>query len=109
MADTSQTTEPSSSTSVNQPSSTASSPLLSAQPTCATCIKTPDSLKECIKCHSVSYCNKDCQKAHFKVHKKVCAGLAQEYSKHNEPKMARSTVSTKAARDRGLQKWQFDT
>jgi hypothetical protein len=55
----------------------------------------------------VSYCNKDCQKAHFKTHKKVCASLAQEYVKEHEPKMAsRSTASTAAQRDRGLQKWQ---
>jgi hypothetical protein len=33
--------------------------------------------------------------------------LAQEYVKEHEPKMAsRSTASTAAQRDKGLQKWQ---
>ncbi|KAH7087636.1 hypothetical protein FB567DRAFT_525393 [Paraphoma chrysanthemicola] len=88
-----------------------SSTTASTQPqTCAQCAKSPDTLKQCLKCHSVSYCGKDCQKAHFKSHKKVCASLAQEYVKANEPKMAsRSSTSARGARDKGLQKWQFDT
>jgi hypothetical protein len=99
-------TESGPSNSTSEPTTEASS---SAPPTpqCAQCGKSPSTLKQCLKCHSVSYCDKDCQKAHFKVHKKVCASLAQEYVKANEPKMAsRSTQSTKGARDRGLQKWQ---
>lgn len=85
----------------------ANAPVSEPASTCAQCGKSPESLKQCLKCHSVSYCNKDCQKANFKVHKKVCASLAQEYTKAHEPKMAsRSTASTKGARDRGLQKWQ---
>lgn len=86
-------------------------PSTSAQPAptaCAQCGKAPESLKQCIKCHSVSYCNKDCQKVHFKAHKKACPILAQEYVKSHEPKMAsRSSGAAKgAARERGLQKWQ---
>jgi hypothetical protein len=77
-------------------------------PSCAQCSKTAETalLKQCLKCHSVWYCGKDCQKAHFKTHKKVCAGLAQEYSKANEPKMASRAPARGGDRDRGLQKWQ---
>jgi hypothetical protein len=96
------------SNSASQPTNTTSEASSSSTTTqCAQCGKSPSSLKQCLKCHSVSYCDKDCQKAHFKTHKKVCASLAQEYVKANEPKMAsRSTQSTKDARDKGLQKWQ---
>ncbi|KAF2877396.1 hypothetical protein BDV95DRAFT_559150 [Massariosphaeria phaeospora] len=90
-------------------SSSASSTAPAPQPpsACAQCGQSPASLKQCLKCHSVSYCTKDCQKAAFKVHKKVCASLAQAYTKAHEPKMeSRSTASAKGARDRGLQKWQ---
>jgi hypothetical protein len=96
-------------TSQEEASASSSSTAPDTQPTsiCAQCSNSPESLKQCLKCHSVAYCNKDCQKANFKVHKKVCASLAQEYTKAHEPKMAsRSTASTKGARDRGLQKWQ---
>ncbi|KAL1792449.1 hypothetical protein ACET3X_008956 [Alternaria dauci] len=105
--DLSPTTQQESSGSA-QPASTSSS---TAPPqACAQCGKSPDSLKQCIKCHSVTYCNKDCQKAHFKAHKKACPILAQEYVKLHEPKMAsKSSASTAGGRERGLQKWQFDT
>jgi hypothetical protein len=73
---------------------------------CAQCGKDEQSLKDCTKCHSVAYCNKDCQKAHFKSHKKVCAGLAQEYSKTHEPKMASRAPPKAGDRAGGLQKWQ---
>ncbi|KAL0257705.1 hypothetical protein SLS55_006868 [Diplodia seriata] len=33
-------------------------------------------LKRCAKCHSEQYCNRDCQRAHWKTHKKVCAAIA---------------------------------
>ncbi|KAI8930811.1 hypothetical protein NX059_011834 [Plenodomus lindquistii] len=99
-----------SSSSSSEQTPTQSTPLTSSQQaTCAQCGKSPDSLKQCIKCHSISYCNKDCQKANFKTHKKVCASLAQEYTKTHEPKMASKAPPRNDARDRGLQKWQFDT
>ncbi|OJD31510.1 mynd domain [Diplodia corticola] len=44
--------------------------------TCASCGKVSDDLKRCAKCHSERYCNRDCQKAHWKTHKKVCASRA---------------------------------
>lgn len=104
------------STTVTSSASTTSPEASTSQPTeasslpeaCAQCEKTPESapLKQCLKCHSVSYCSKDCQKAHFKSHKKVCASLAQEYAKAHEPKMASRAPARAGARDRGLQKWQ---
>lgn len=42
---------------------------------CAKCDaaeKSSGAFKTCAKCRDVYYCNKACQKAHFKVHKKTC-------------------------------------
>lgn len=110
--DVAPTTQPESSNSASsqppiaEPTPTSSSSTAPPQ-ACAQCGKSPDSLKQCIKCHSVTYCNKDCQKAHFKAHKKACPILAQEYVKLHEPKMAsKSSASTAGGRERGLQKWQ---
>lgn len=44
--------------------------------TCANCGKTSADLKRCAKCRSEYYCNRDCQKAHWKAHKRVCASRA---------------------------------
>ncbi|KAF1828288.1 hypothetical protein BDW02DRAFT_467795, partial [Decorospora gaudefroyi] len=75
---------------------------------CAQCGQTPSVPKTCNKCHSAAYCNKDCQKNHFRQHKKVCASLAQEYVKLHEPKMATrgGGGSSREGPQRGLQKWQ---
>jgi hypothetical protein len=46
----------------------------------------------------------------FKTHKKVCAALAQEYSKTADLKMESSGARAVKENHRGgLQKWQFDT
>lgn len=55
--------------------SSGSRPTEEASNTCATCQKT-ESLKKCAKCHSITYCSRDCQKAHWKTHKRDCAKLA---------------------------------
>lgn len=41
---------------------------------CTTCKKTPPevTLKRCSKCSLTPYCSRDCQKADWKAHKKVC-------------------------------------
>ncbi|KAF2993004.1 hypothetical protein E8E13_000203 [Curvularia kusanoi] len=76
---------------------------------CAQCGKTDAALKACNKCHTTPYCGKDCTKAHFKTHKKVCAALAQEYVKNNEPKMASRAAPKSNDRNTGYKKWEFDT
>jgi hypothetical protein len=58
----------------------ASSPRPPQQPrTCAVCGK-PQSrqqkLQRCAGCHSVRYCSTDCQRAHWREHRKDCAGGA---------------------------------
>ncbi|KAK6525427.1 hypothetical protein TWF694_005565 [Orbilia ellipsospora] len=39
---------------------------------CATCGNSGETIKHCAKCKSEFYCSRDCQKAHWKEHKKVC-------------------------------------
>ncbi|KAJ4366120.1 hypothetical protein N0V83_007755 [Neocucurbitaria cava] len=52
-------------------------------PACANCEKTAAaanlaSLKACAKCKTTQYCGRDCQKADWKTHKKICAKNASE-------------------------------
>lgn len=46
--------------------------------TCAACGKKGDNLKACTACRTVKYCNKECQVAHRKHHKKACKLLYDE-------------------------------
>lgn len=39
---------------------------------CSNCDSSSHDLKKCAGCHLVSYCNKECQKQHWKIHKKEC-------------------------------------
>ncbi|CAD0085478.1 unnamed protein product [Aureobasidium vineae] len=82
--------------------------------TCAQCKKLEEDpedkpLKACTTCKSVYYCSRECTKAHYKVHKKECAKLAQEYSKTAVFKPAVRSSAPKEGHKGGLQKWQFDT
>ncbi|PPJ59037.1 hypothetical protein CBER1_01673 [Cercospora berteroae] len=45
---------------------------------CAACSSTGEELKRCGRCLKVEYCNKECQTAHWKTHKKECSRLAGE-------------------------------
>ncbi|CUI16871.1 Methyltransferase domain-containing protein [Candidatus Protochlamydia naegleriophila] len=42
------------------------------EPACSCCSKTDIKLQVCSKCQFAKYCNTDCQKKHWPVHKKVC-------------------------------------
>ena len=46
-------------------------------------------LMTCVRCHSVMYCTKACQKTDWKAHKKHCDALANEY--HNSSSASTST------------------
>jgi len=43
---------------------------------CALCGQTTHS--QCVGCKTVYYCTRECQKAHWKLHKKECASLANK-------------------------------
>jgi splicing suppressor protein 51 len=47
---------------------------------CANCHKTGVSLKHCAKCKTTTYCSRDCQKNHFREHKKECVVNAVKYN-----------------------------
>ena len=40
------------------------------QSVCVYCNKTAK--QKCSRCHAVYYCNKDCQSAHYRIHKQLC-------------------------------------
>jgi len=64
---------------------------------CANCQKTEEelgsSLKRCAKCQTTTYCSRDCQKGHWKTHKKSCASYAAANSSSSAG--ASSTTSSK--------------
>ena len=49
-------------------------------PSCAGCKQTTSNLKACAKCKTTQYCGRDCQKANWKAHKKLCSSLAAKAS-----------------------------
>lgn len=57
----------------------------------------------------MAYCSRECLKGAFKGHKKVCAGLAQEWSRGADIKMATGRGGVGKVRERGIGKWEFDT
>lgn len=50
---------------------------ISVDKNCSHCKKAGFELKRCTRCKSIWYCNRDCQKADWKTHKKTCASNAQ--------------------------------
>ncbi|GMH71922.1 hypothetical protein TL16_g05780 [Triparma laevis f. inornata] len=52
---------------------------LSICPTCSS----PSATLRCSRCYSVSYCNKKCQKSHWKSHKKQCALAAKNVTEES--------------------------
>ncbi|CAG7555004.1 unnamed protein product [Fusarium equiseti] len=66
---------------------------------CKTCQKTePEvSLKRCAKCSSESYCSRECQKADWKNHKKVCGKQGSSASAS-----ASASTSTRGSPPKGL-------
>ena len=48
---------------------------------CSQC-ETEGATKKCSSCKQAFYCSKECQKAHFRMHKKECAQLAQGGPSH---------------------------
>ncbi|KAF1954603.1 putative MYND domain protein [Byssothecium circinans] len=50
---------------------------------CAKCQKTDDdapNMKRCAKCQTTHYCSRECQKVHWKIHKKVCSTNAASHA-----------------------------
>jgi len=44
---------------------------------CSHCSSTPEKLLTCKACRSVAYCSSNCQRAHWKIHKKDCQKLQE--------------------------------
>lgn len=43
---------------------------------CFFCLQAAEKLSHCAKCKKVVYCSRECQKAHFPRHKKLCKASA---------------------------------
>lgn len=61
---------------------------------CSTCSELGG--KTCKNCKSVFYCNKECQKVHWFVHKKQCSSLAAEQKAMEMQKLAEAENNGKA-------------
>lgn len=70
---------------------------------CANCTKTGAELKSCARCHTVHYCNRDCQKSHWKTHKKAC-GVGESASRASVDANAEHSNTYSAPRLKNLEK-----
>ncbi|KAK2598145.1 hypothetical protein QQS21_005696 [Conoideocrella luteorostrata] len=68
---------------------------------CTSCRKSPPEvvLKRCAKCSTTTYCSRDCQKADWKGHKKICGGRADARSS-----AADGSAAAKLSPPKGLEK-----
>ena len=65
---------------------------------CAKCGKGSEDLRRCTRCINVAYCNRDCQVAHWKEHKKICLDAGAAASNENTtpyPDRPANTIRTK--------------
>jgi tetratricopeptide (TPR) repeat protein len=58
----------------------------------------------CANCHMVSYCNKDCQRAHWKEHKKECTVLSQSRKAKNVNQVLVANAKSGTEIDQMMQK-----
>jgi splicing suppressor protein 51 len=77
------------------------------KPDCANCAKTqadPNiTLKRCAKCQTTYYCSRECQKADWKVHKRVCASnAAAATASHTTDANSSSSSAGATAASKGL-------
>jgi len=76
-------------------------------PKCANCAKTKSdsglNLKSCAKCQTTKYCSRECQKADWKKHKKVCASnTASMHGASNIPPPGSTATGSSARPSKGL-------
>ena len=50
----------------------------SDQNKCSSCGSYAENLKKCSRCRSAQYCNRECQKKHYSIHKTVCHPQSQK-------------------------------
>jgi splicing suppressor protein 51 len=74
---------------------------------CASCTKTDAHLQLCSGCRLVSYCNKDCQKAHWKPHKPSCAPKTKGARASSKPEAEEDWVDDDSFEDCNKDKKPF--
>lgn len=59
------------------PTTASSASQVSSMKTCASCKKPSDNLSTCGHCNIILYCNKECQRVDWRIHKIICKIFAQ--------------------------------